>query len=324
MSSSGSSMYHQIGWKGILEKVFGYKTFYLMAMQGNEVMGIFPLVLVESFLFGRYMVSVPVFDYGSFCFDTDEAREALLEEAIRIATRHGVKHLEIRDNKEYDLGLSVKKSKVALELDLPETSEELWKSFKSKLRSQIRRPQKEGMNVKFGGLDELDVFYRIFSISMRDLGTPVYKKEFFRKILEEFHDTASICMVYFHGEPVGGALLTGFKDTLGVAWASTLRQYNYASPNMLLYWNMLEYACKEGYRKFDFGRSTPGSGTYRFKKQWGADIIQLYWYYWLSNGQELPELNPDNKKYDLAIKTWQKMPVWLTQLIGPHIVRGLP
>ena len=96
------------------------------------------------------------------------------------------------------------------------------------------------------------------------------------------------------------------------------------SPNMFLYWNVLKYACENNYRVFDFGRSTVGEGTYRFKEQWGAKPVQLYWHFWMKNGGPLPELNPKNPKYRIAIKIWQKLPVGLTRLIGPRVVKNIP
>ena len=83
-------------------------------------------------------------------------------------------------------------------------------------------------------------------------------------------------------------------------------------------------AAKRGINIFDFGRSSPDGGTYKFKKQWGAQPETLHWQYWLKNGQELPELNPQNPKYQLMIKTWQKLPVPITKIIGPLISRNLP
>ena len=83
-------------------------------------------------------------------------------------------------------------------------------------------------------------------------------------------------------------------------------------------------ACERGYKVYDFGRSTPDEGTYQFKEQWGAKPLQLYWHYWMRNDGQLPELNPKNPKYQLAIKMWQKLPVALTKVIGPSIVKNIP
>jgi FemAB-related protein (PEP-CTERM system-associated) len=212
-----------------------------------------------------------------------------------------------------------------MRLELPQDSGELWKTFPSKLRSQIRRPEKEGMYVKSGGDEELDSFYAVFSVNMRDLGTPVYSKEFFRTVMKEFPETAWISTVYTKtGDPAASGFFVGFKNIVEIPWASSLRWYNHCSPNMLLYWSALKSSCEKGYSVFDFGRSTPDEGTFKFKEQWGAKPVQLYWQYWMRNGGLLPQLNPKNPKYRIAIKIWQHLPVSLTRLIGPGIVKNLP
>ena len=356
IKSSASNCYHLTGWKNVIEKTFGHKTYYLLATQDSSnstnpinsividsftqssvlspqslvnpsspIVGILPIVQLKSLIFGNFMVSCPYFNYGGICADNDEIREELLKEAVDITEREGGKHIELRHTDHILNGLPAKTAKVSMRLELPQKPEELWDSFSSKLRSQIRRPTKEEMYSRFGREEELDNFYTIFSINMRDLGTPVYSKAFFKNILGEFPEATWICTAYTkEGIPVASGFLVAFKDRLEIPWASSLKEYNRFGPNMLLYWSVLKFACEKGFRLFDFGRSTPGEGTYKFKEQWGAKPVQLYWHYWLKNGGPLPELNPDNPKYKLAINIWRKLPVGLTILIGPHIVKNLP
>jgi serine/alanine adding enzyme len=326
MKSNSSSCYHLTGWKKIIEHSFGHKTYYLLSENENKkINGILPLVHLKSILFGNFAVSLPYFNYGGICADTDEIRTQLLHEATLIANNHKMDHIELRHIFNSVPDLPVKTSKISMQLALPQTKEVLWASFPSKLRSQVQRPLKEQMDAKVGRQDELDNFYDIFSQNMRDLGTPVYSKSFFRNILEEFPDNTWICTVYTKDKnPVASGFLVGFKETLEIPWASSLRAYKRFSPNMLLYWSVLEFACGRQYKIFDFGRSTAGEGTYKFKAQWGAKPTQLYWHYWIKNNGPLPEINPHNPKYEMAIKVWQKLPIGLTRLIGPHVVKNLP
>lgn len=210
-----------------------------------------------------------------------------------------------------------------MRLDLPSSSDALWGSLPSKVRSQIRRPYREGTDARVGAEAELDSFYQVISRHMRDLGAPVHSKSFFRNILQEFPESTWICCVYSGDRPVAAGFLVGFKETLQIPWASSLRRYHRYSPNMLLYWTALKLACDKGFRVFDFGRSTPGEGTYRFKQQWGASPTPLYWYYWLRDGGPLPELSPKNPRYRAAIRVWRRLPVRLTTLIGPLLIRKL-
>jgi len=326
MRSNISTCYHLTGWKDVIETSFGHKTYYLLAEdRAHQVKGVLPLVHLKSILFGNFMVSLPYFNYGGVFADDDEIDRQLLKKAANLAVGEHADHIEFRHTRQIGDGLQVKTTKVCMRLALPDDPDELWKSFSSKLRSQVRKPSKEGLYTRIGKEEELDGFYDVFAANMRDLGTPVYSKKFFRTILMVFPGSSWICTVYSKdGKPVASGFLVGFKERLEIPWASSLRSFNHLSPNMLLYWNALKFACEMGYSFFDFGRSTPGEGTYRFKEQWGAKPVQLYWYYWLRNGGPAPELNPKNPKYQIAIKIWQRIPVGLTRLIGPAIVKNLP
>ncbi|WP_116348508.1 GNAT family N-acetyltransferase [Alkalilimnicola ehrlichii] len=211
-----------------------------------------------------------------------------------------------------------------MELLLPDDPAPLWSDIGSKLRAQIKRPRREGVTVDAGGANLLAAFYSVFARNMRDLGTPVYPKRFFLRILELFPDQAFIVTVKHRGRPVAAAFLLGWQDRLEIPWASSIREYNRIGVNMLLYWEALCAAIERGYRCFDFGRSSVDSGTYRFKRQWGARPVPLYWYYWLPPGKSLPNLTPDNPKYQLAIRLWQRLPVAVTNLLGPSLVKNLP
>ena len=190
---SESSTYHQSGWKDVIEKNFGHRTYYLLSEgEGGRINGILPLVQLKSILFGNFMISLPYFNYGGIRCDNEEIGCRLMDEAVYIAKRENVKHIELRHTHSLGNGYPVKTAKVSMCLEVPGNAEDLWKSFTSKLRSQIRRPIREGMHVKFGREEELDGFYTSFSLNMRDLGTPVYPKDFFRDILREFPDATQI------------------------------------------------------------------------------------------------------------------------------------
>jgi FemAB-related protein (PEP-CTERM system-associated) len=159
---------------------------------------------------------------------------------------------------------------------------------------------------------------------MRDLGTPVYARSFFDRILSELRERADVLIVYVNGQPTAAGLLIHHGASTEIPWASSLREFNKFGVNMLLYWECLKRAIERGAKSFDFGRSTVDSGPYHFKLQWGARPVPLYWHYWLRSGNELPKLNPDNPKYAMAIDVWRRMPLWFTNSVGPRVVRRLP
>jgi len=246
-------------------------------------------------------------------------RRAANEQAANL----NASHIEYRDDIPRE-GLPVRSEKVNMVLRLPDNPDKLWESFTAKLRAQIRRPQRENPVIVAGHLEYLDDFYNVFARNMRDLGTPVYAKRFFRNILDTFPEASRLVIVRIANQPVAAAFLIGHRDTMEIPWASTIRDVNHLSMNMLLYWEVLKLAIAGKYRYFDFGRSSQDSGTFRFKRQWGASPRQTYWHYWLNHGQELPALNPQNPKYAMAIKIWKRLPLPLTRLLGPPIVKYLP
>lgn len=319
-----ASIYHLSEWRDLICRTFGHKGYYFMARNSEQaVVGILPLIHMKSRLFGNFLVSMPYFNYGGAVADHPAIEQQLMNAANERASRLHASHVEYRDDIPRN-GMPVRMEKVNMILRLPDTPDALLKGFGSKLRSQIRRAQREKPTIHYGDNEYLDDFYRVFSHNMRDLGTPVYSKNLFRNILQCFPERSRIVVARMAGKPVAGAFLMGYHEMLEIPWASTLRDVNHLSINTFLYWKILQFAIENGYRYFDFGRSSRDSGTYRFKQQWGAEPKQLYWHYWLGNGGTVPSINPDNPRYALMIKTWQRLPLVLSKLLGPPIVRNIP
>jgi FemAB-related protein (PEP-CTERM system-associated) len=247
----------------------------------------------------------------------------LVEEASGLAGELGVRHLELRHTADCT-PLPKRTEKVSMRLALCGDSEERWKMLGAKRRSQIKRPLREGAEVETGGTELVEDFYTVFSVKYRDLGVPVYPLRWFRGVLDTFPESTRVFVVRIDGTPVAASIVIGFNGVLEVPWAASLRSADRFGVNMYLYWSMVKHAEEQGFRFFDFGRSTIDSGTWRFKKQWGAEPVQLYWHYWLKDGADIPQLNPANPKYELAVAMWRKLPVRVANLIGPRIVKNLP
>jgi len=323
-ANKASSIYHLSLWKKLIHETFGHDSLYLYATDNaSNIIGILPLTHLNSKLFGNFMVSVPYFNYGGVIADHPDIETLLLKKAAEYAKKKQISHIEYRDDI-LRKGLPVKTEKINMILPLPEEKELLWENFTPKLRAQIKRPQKENTSTLIGHHEYLDDFYHVFSKNMRDLGTPVYSKKLFKNILNNFPESARIIIIQLNNKPVSAAFLIGYKDKLEIPWASTIKEVNHLSINMLLYWEVLSFAISKKYNFFDFGRSSINAGTYKFKKQWGAQGKESYWHYWLDENTEMPSLNPNNPKYKLVISIWKKLPVSLTRIIGPSIVKNLP
>jgi hypothetical protein len=309
----------------------------------ESIVGLLPLVHLRHVFFGNSLISMPFFDYGGVLADEEDIGKALLDKALKLGEELRVRNIELRQigpvpgfnglnsstsenspatTSEPICGnfvFQTSSHKVRMVLELPDSSDTLMQSFKSKLRSQIKRPLKEGLYPRIGGLELLDDFYEVFSINMRDLGSPVHSKSLIRNVIAGFPERAKFVVIYKQALPVASSLMIGFKDFLNNPWASALRTFNRMSPNMLLYWSMFEYAVDKGYSHFDLGRSSPEEGTFRFKRQWGALPTPLHWHYISLNHQPMGGENHSKSDFDKAINYWKRLPVPLTKLIGPMI-----
>ncbi len=313
-------------WADVFSASLHHQPWFLWVERSGVIQGVLPLMYISGPLFGKFLVSQPYLNSGGILADSPEAERLLLQRAVALADALDVKHLELRHERfiKNDLLNATSTEKVHMRLVLPGTVDELWNGLKSKLRSQIRKPLNDTeLQVHFGHLDRLDEFYAIFCRNMRDLGTPPFSRSLFKCMLKEFGQNAEICSVTYQGRPVAsGFLLHGPGVTL-IPSASALREYNHTSSNMLMYWHVLKRSVERGQTAFDFGRSTRESGTWKFKQQWGAEEIPAIWQYYSRRGT-VSDARPSGGKYDRIIRIWQKLPVWLTQLIGPSIVRGIP
>jgi FemAB-related protein (PEP-CTERM system-associated) len=321
-----ASAYHQYAWRRVIEQVFRQRTHYLSVRDSSGALaGVLPLVQLRSRLFGNFLVSMPYLNYGGVLATAGEPRQTLAGATEALGRQLGASHVELRHTDALLDGWPTRTDKVSMRRALPDSVAVLHKQLGSSLRSQIRRPVKAGANAVHGGSELLDDFYAVFAENMRDLGTPVYPRSLFAAVLNEFPRQARICVIRVGERPVAAGFTIGHRGMLEIPWASSLREFNPLSVNMLLYAQLLEQAIGDGYAVFDFGRSTIDSGTYRFKRQWGAEPVQLHWHYWLRDGRaEPPKLNPDNPKYRAAISAWQRLPLGLANRLGPMIVRNLP
>lgn len=313
--------YHDWAWRGVFQRAFGHEPIYLIARRDGRLEGVLPLVHIDSVLFGRTLTSLPFLNYGGVVAARDEAAEALLKTATDLAWQRRCRHLELRHRERRFPKLPCKQHKVAMRLRL---GADMWPGLDRKVRNQIRKAQKSGLTAEQGGQELLRDFYAVFARNMRDLGTPVYAPRLFREVLEAFPDRVRLHVVRMGRTPVAAGLAYRTRSTVEVPWASSVRDYNALCPNHLLYWTIIETSVANGCDVLDFGRSTPHEGTYRFKEQWGAEPLQLHWEYGLRPGARLPDTSPANPKFRLAIEIWKKLPLAVSNRVGPMIVRSIP
>jgi FemAB-related protein (PEP-CTERM system-associated) len=319
-----ASGYHLWRWRHVFDRVFALRTEYLLARRDNVVVGILPLVLFRSWLFGRFAVSLPFVNYGGVVANDEHAARALLDRAIEIAQDGALTHVELRHQARRFEPLACKQHKVAMMLRLPTSVEEAWTGLDRKVRNQVRKAEKCGLVTESGGRDLVPAFYRVFAHNMRDLGTPVYPRRLFEEVVAQFPETTRVFLVRYQHTTVAAGIVYRHGDVVEVPWASSLAAYRAFCPNNLLYWRVIEWAIESGVRVLDFGRSTRNEGTYHFKRQWGALPQPLFWEYALLRNQDLPDQSPKNPQFARAIAAWKRLPLAVANALGPLIVRSIP
>jgi serine/alanine adding enzyme len=315
--------YHDWSWRTVFDRAFGCESIYLSARRGDRIVGVLPTVFLDSWLFGRALISLPYLNYGGVVADDPATERALFDAALDLARRKRCRHVELRHVDRHFPDLPCKRHKVTMLLPL-QPSQRMWEALDRKVRNQVRKAQKSDLTSAAGGLELLDSFYAVFARNMRDLGTPVYARRFFAEIVAAFPERARIHVVSLKTTPIAAGFTFETRGTVEIPWASSVRDFNALCPNHLLYWSILADAGDRECATFDFGRSTPNEGTYKFKEQWGAQPVPLHWEYGLLDGATLPDTGPTNPKFQLAVSAWKKLPLAVATRVGPFIVRAIP
>ena len=331
------SPYHLFAWKNAVTEAYGHKSHYLIAEEktGDDItiVGILPLIVFSMPVGKPSLCALPFCDVGGVLTNSIEIAAELLTESHKVGAKHQAKFIELRSttanqpNKE-DSELTINQTgKVSMLMPLPESSDILFSSFKSKLRSQIRKAEKNGLHYKLGSENSLlDDFYEVFSHNMRALGSPVHAKQWFESLLNYYQDKMIISIVYKDQVPIGAGIVLVAGNKAAIPWASTKAEFNRLSPNMMLYWSLLQYLSDNNISVFDFGRSSYGEGTFKFKQQWGAKPTPLDWQtIQLHNNHNTPENEKDTdnttsvKLREIVESIWRKLPIKVTILLGPKI-----
>lgn len=324
LSSPEATYAHLYGWKQVISESYGHSTYYFECWDGNDLAGVVPMAHLKSRLFGNQLVSMPYLDTGGPLFKDQLTRNNLLEAVVAKASELGA-DVCLRDLDDSLCDWPAQTGKVTMYLQLLQEPEQMLKVFSSERRNRIKKATKNGLRVSFHRQEALDDFYRIFSENMRDLGSPVHSKQFFRIILDTFKEETGLLVVYdTNDRPIGAGLHFRFKNLLALPWVSSLRDSFKLNPNIIMYWELIKWGCQNGAKTFDFGRSTIDSGTYEYKRQWGAIPVPLYWHQYSKNvGSAIEAIDSTSKKNQLMIELWKKLPLSVANVVGPKLRKSI-
>lgn len=316
-----ATFFHRAGWQEVLERAFNHRTHFLFAQEGGCITGVLPLAEVKSWLFGHSLVSTPFCVYGGVVADNERAEQALVQHACQLADTLNVDYLELRNRERRQPGWPCKDLYFTFRREISADEDSNLKAIPRKQRAVVRKSMEFGLDTQFD--TSVDSFFTAYSTSVRNLGTPVFSKRYFKVLAEVFSDCSDILTIRKEGALVASVMNFYHKDEVlpyyggGTDLARTLKGNDH------MYWRLMCHAASKGVRIFDYGRSKQGTGSFSFKKNWGFEPQPLFYEYYLVKATQMPDLNPLNPKYQLLIRTWKRLPLFVSQLIGPLVSKYL-
>lgn len=320
-SSDNGTFFHLSGWKTVLEKAFGHHCYFLYVEEAGDIVGILPLGHVKSLLFGNNLVSLPFCVYGGIIANSEQALQALRNAACQLAEELKVGALEMRNLSRQEPDWPSKSLYVTFRKEIPEDPEQVLTFIPNKQRAVVRKGIKAGLQ----GDTEWDAqrIYNVYAESVRDLGTPVFPAKYFRVLREVFGEQCRSLLITHQGKDVSGVLSFYYKDQVLPYYAGSTEAARPLYAHGFMYWELMRRSSEEGIRLFDFGRSKVDTGSYSFKKNWGFVPEPLYYDYYLVKSTSIPEVNPNNPKYQLFIQAWKKLPLGVANFLGPWLAKSL-
>ncbi|HEX5759845.1 MAG TPA: FemAB family XrtA/PEP-CTERM system-associated protein, partial [Thermoanaerobaculia bacterium] len=319
-----ATAFHLLGWRRVVERSFGHPAHYLTALADGRITGVLPLFELRSLLFGRSLISLPFAIGGGVVAEDRAAAEALLAAAKGLAERLRVDYLELRSEKPAAPDLATKDLYVTFRADLDAGEEALLRRMERKRRQMMTYAGKAGFTLRIAAADELPLFHGLFARSMRRHGTPVYPRRFLAEVLAQYPGRANLAFVEHQGRAVAGVLSLLFRGVLMPFYAGSEDGERVRGVDDFLYLELMRWGRQHGFHTFDFGRSKRGTGPYKFKTWWGMEEVPLAYQYHLVRARELPNVSPANPRYERAIRLWRRLPLPVTKLVGPWIVRRVP
>lgn len=311
-----ASAYHLSAWRLAVQQAYGHKALCWEAKENGKTLGILPASEIRTPL-GKHVCSLPFCDLGGPIANNAHIAKQLTESAAAHMSK-----LDLR----CDAGAVEEAApgrKVRMIGSLMNSADELIASYKPKLRSQIRKAEKNGLTSSIANSSEaVDAFFNVYAQNMHRLGSIPHSLKWFKAVHQHFGNDCFIALVHLEDKVIGAGLVLRVSNNAVIPWASTLADYNRLAPNMLLYWAIQAHLCDTGASQFDFGRSSFGEGTFRFKKQWGAQPHLLDWQNWTPAGQQTEQDNGPGlgaKVRPMIEKTWQKLPLSVSNQLGSKL-----
>jgi len=334
-SSPYSTPYHLWEFGHALSLTYGYKKYYLVATNGDKVIGAFPLIYVKSRLFGSKLLSLPFCEYGGPLVSPNSgasmhAVKSLFEEVLTIASSLNVDYIEIRNPLLHGeimekKGYNVVRRYVTFVIDLSCEREKLWRSLDKKTRNSTRKAMKNELNVyEVSKEDDLKEYFSLYLKTQKKHGSPPHSFKLFQDLFSlNVGKSIRILMAEYHSKPIAGIVL--FYNKRKIYWwgGSSDPKFKHLNATNLLLWKIIEGGVEIASKLFDLGRTRRGTSIYHFKSGWGGKEVILQDYVCFLNDCSVELPDPEQSRYSFLSRLWSLMPVSLAKKIGPKIMSGI-
>jgi FemAB-related protein (PEP-CTERM system-associated) len=317
------TFFHLSGWKQVIEQTYGHSCWFMCALLQDDIVAVLPLVEINSRLFGHALVSTPFCVIGGVASDDKDAMLFLEDAAIQLADRLKVGHLELRYGFARDNPKLLNNCQHSgFVWTMPGSEQEVLPLVKKKQRAAIRHSLTSQLTSRVDV--DIDVAYEIYSKSLRNLGTPVFPKAFFRQLKSVFAEHLDVLTVEHQGDAVSSVLSFYYKGSVMPYYGGGTQDARMLKSNDFMYYQLICHGLKNrGCQRFDFGRSKDDSGAYQYKKSWGITPVKMHYCYYLARAKHLPNLSHNNPKYVFLIALWKKLPVSISRIVGPYLAKYL-
>ena len=281
-------------WYDAIKQSYALEPLFVLCFEGEK------FALIGSFKTRKGYISMPFVSYSGYLSNDEEA----LTELKGYLDSQGIE-IDSRDLLDKEV-----KSGYVNPIVTIDSFDEFWKNISRNTRNQFRKSEKNGFIFDENG--KFDDFYKLYSLGMRNLGTPVHSKRYFDELRERF-DT-SIFSIFDGDRVIGSMFCIADSQTLSILYAYVLPEYSKRYANYYLYLNVVRWIADNGLKYMDMGRSTYGVGTYHFKKKFKPKFYAI--------NSKINYTNSSIMK--LASEIWKRLPLCVANFLGPKLRKFLP
>ena len=323
-SHPDGTIFHESAWTTSVMDAYKHTPLLLAAWRGSKIVGVLPLFLVKSWIFGSRFVSTAFGVYGGILADDPVVAMALATAARDAANDRGAKYVELRSRRILFPNEPVKDLYWTFRIPVAKTLDATLATLSKKMRQDLRRSENKGFRFEEKGVP-LKAFYELYLQTLQWHGTPPFPLRWFEALQRNLGDRCIVLAGYEPegGKRVGASMMFRDRDSLLPYYSGVPREFYKLRATVAMHAKMLRMTVESGAAYLDLGRSKAGTGAYDAKTHWGVDPEPLGYQFLLPEGAAMPDLSPANPKFQPLIALWKRLPLAATRVLGPPLNASL-